>query len=74
VPTHAGRRGHPALIGWKHVTGTRAHPAGQGLNSYLRQCAAKMLEVPAASADVLYDLDTPADYERLRQRWGDGGT
>jgi molybdenum cofactor cytidylyltransferase len=70
VPTWEGRRGHPALIGWKHVGGIRAHPAGQGLNTYLRQCAADLLEVPAASADVLCDLDTPADYERLRQRWG----
>jgi molybdenum cofactor cytidylyltransferase len=74
VPTWEGRRGHPALIGWKHVAGIRAHPAGEGLNTYLRRCAAEVLEVPAASADVLCDLDTPADYERLRRRWGDGGT
>ena len=74
VPAWEGRRGHPALIGWKHVGGIRAHPAGQGLNTYLRQCAADLLEVPAASADVLCDLDTPADYEQVRQRWGDGGT
>ena len=74
VPSWEGRRGHPALIGWKHVAGIRAHPADQGLNAYLRQCAAEVLEVPAASADVLCDLDTPADYEQVRQRWGDGGT
>jgi molybdenum cofactor cytidylyltransferase len=73
VPTWEGRRGHPALIAWKHVAGIRAHPAGEGLNTYLRQRAAEVLEVPAASADVLCDLDTPADYERLRRRWG-GGT
>jgi molybdenum cofactor cytidylyltransferase len=69
VPTWEGRRGHPALIGWKHVAGIRAHPADQGLNTYLRGCAAEVLEVPAASADVLCDLDTPADYERLRRGW-----
>jgi molybdenum cofactor cytidylyltransferase len=71
VPTWEGRRGHPALIAWKHVAGIRAHPAGQGLNTYLRRCAAEVLEVPATSADVLCDLDTPADYERLLRRWGD---
>ena len=70
VPTWEGRRGHPALIGWKHVAGIRAHPADQGLNAYLRQCAAEVLEVPASSADVLCDLDTPEDYERLLRRWG----
>jgi CTP:molybdopterin cytidylyltransferase MocA len=69
VPTWEGRRGHPALIAWKHVAGIRAHPAGQGLNTYLRQCAAEVLELSAAGADVLCDLDTPADYEQLRQRW-----
>ena len=71
VPTWEGRHGHPALIAWKHVAGIRARPAGQGLNTYLRQCAAEVQEIPAAGADVLCDLDTPADYERLRRRWGD---
>ncbi len=74
VPTWEGHRGHPALIGWEHVAGLRAHPAGQGLNTYLRRCAAEVLEVSAGSADVLCDLDTPADYERLRQRWDSAGT
>lgn len=69
VPTWEGRRGHPALIAWSHVAGIRAHPAGQGLNTYLRQCATEVLEVPAASADVLCDLDTPADYEQLLRQW-----
>jgi molybdenum cofactor cytidylyltransferase len=68
IPTHAGRRGHPTLIAWGHVEGIRQHPAGQGLNTYLRRHAAETLEVPVASADILFDLDTPEDYERLRQR------
>jgi molybdenum cofactor cytidylyltransferase len=67
VPMHEGRRGHPTLIDWKHVAGMRALPAGQGLNAYLRQHAAETLEVPVGSADILSDLDTPEDYERLRQ-------
>ena len=67
VPTHKGRRGHPALIRWSHVPGMRALPAGQGLNSYLRAHAAETMEVPFATPDVLCDLDTPADYERLQR-------
>ncbi len=67
VPTHGGRRGHPTLIDWKHVAGMRALPAGQGLNVYLREHEAETLQVPVASADVLCDLDTPEDYERLRR-------
>lgn len=69
VPRFGRRRGHPALIAWKHVAGMRALPPGQGLNVYLRQQAAETLELPVASASVLVDLDTPEDYERLRREW-----
>jgi molybdenum cofactor cytidylyltransferase len=67
VPTHGGRRGHPTLIDWKHVAAIRAQARGAGLNVYFRQQSAETLEVPAASPDVLFDLDTPEDYERLRR-------
>jgi molybdenum cofactor cytidylyltransferase len=70
VPAHEGRRGHPTLLAWKHVAGIRAHPPGEGLNTYVRRHAAETLEVAVESADVLCDLDTPEDYERLLQRLG----
>ena len=69
VPTHAGARGHPAIIGWRHVPGIRAFDKDRGLNAYLRQFAAETLEVPVDSPDVLVDLDTRQDYERLRKRF-----
>jgi molybdenum cofactor cytidylyltransferase len=72
VPTWQGRRGHPALIAWRHVGGIRAHPAGEGLNTYLRRHSQETLEVEA-SEDVLADLDTPEDYERLLRRRGEAG-
>jgi molybdenum cofactor cytidylyltransferase len=65
IPTYEGRRGHPALIGWKHVPGIRALPPNQGLNAYLRAHASATMEVPCSTADILCDLDTPEDYERL---------
>jgi len=65
VPAFDGRRGHPAWIGWRHVAGIRALPRGVGLNAYLRQHSGNTLEVPVATASVLWDLDTPEDYERL---------
>jgi molybdenum cofactor cytidylyltransferase len=68
VPTFEGRRGHPTLIAWRHVTGIRASAAGTGLNVYLRGCGEETCEVPVRNADVLFDLDTPADYEALRGR------
>ena len=68
IPTHQGRRGHPTLIAWKHVPGIRALPPHLGLNAYLRQHAAETLELPVDDPDILLDLDTPADYERLLGR------
>jgi molybdenum cofactor cytidylyltransferase len=66
VPAYQGKRGHPALIAWKHVAGMRALPPGVGLNTYLREHPEETLEVPVESPGVLLDLDTPEDYERLR--------
>ncbi len=70
VPTCGGRRGHPTLFTWKHATGIFAHPADEGLNTYVRAHADQALEVPVSDPDILCDLDTPEDYERLRQRLG----
>ena len=71
VPTFAGRRGHPTLIGWRHVAGIRSHPAGEGLNTYLRLCTHETYELAVTTADVLSDLDTPREYEALQRRWAE---
>lgn len=68
VPVHQDRRGHPTLIGWKHVAGIRGWAMGQGLNSYLRSCQAETAEIEGGPS-VLMDLDTPEDYSALRQRF-----
>jgi molybdenum cofactor cytidylyltransferase len=69
IPTYRGKRGHPTMIGWKHIQGIRTLPAGQGLNVYLRQQGEQTLEVPVDSPEILLDLDTPEDYERLVKSW-----
>jgi molybdenum cofactor cytidylyltransferase len=68
LPVYQGRRGHPVLINWGHVAGIRRLPAGQGINAYLHGQAEQTFLLPAESADVLADLDTPEDYERWRQQ------
>jgi molybdenum cofactor cytidylyltransferase len=71
VPTYQGKRGHPTLIAWRHVDAIRALPADVGLNAFFRS-GVDVLEVPLADAAVLTDLDTPEEYERLRQQWAGG--
>lgn len=65
VPTFGGKRGHPTLVDWRHVPGIRALKAGLGLNAYFRQQHAEILELAVDEPGILFDLDTPEDYERL---------
>lgn len=69
IPTHNGRRGHPALMGWHHVAGIRAVPPDRGINAFFREHPNDVREVPVSTPGVLCDLDTPEDYERLRETW-----
>lgn len=70
VPTHAGRRGHPTMVRWSHVPGIRAWAAHQGLDAYLRAQAGQTFELPVPSPEVLLDVDTWEDYERVRAHFG----
>jgi molybdenum cofactor cytidylyltransferase len=65
IPTFADRRGHPALLAWKHVTAITSLASHLGLNSYLRSRESETLLLPVGTDHVLVDLDTPEDYERL---------
>lgn len=69
VPTFQGRRGHPLALTWQHIAGIREHPSFEGLNAYVRKQAAQVREVPIESESILWDLDTPDDYERLQRLW-----
>jgi molybdenum cofactor cytidylyltransferase len=67
IPVHQGRRGHPAWLSWAHVNAIAALSADQGLNTFIRSHAGDTLEFFWESEEILRDLDTPADYERLRR-------
>jgi molybdenum cofactor cytidylyltransferase len=73
VPSLNGRRGHPTLLAWRHVDGIRRHPRDGGINAYLRSCASETREMEVLSENVLVDLNTPADYERLQARFEASG-
>jgi molybdenum cofactor cytidylyltransferase len=64
VPTYRGQRGHPLLLTWQHVEGIRQHPRDQGLNTYVRSRINQTLEVPMDNESILWDLDTPDEYQR----------
>jgi molybdenum cofactor cytidylyltransferase len=65
VPTWQGRRGHPTWLRWSHVIRLRASPVDQGLNRYIRAHTVETCELAWESDEILRDLDTPEDYQRL---------
>ena len=69
IPTLGGRRGHPALFAWRHADAVRSLPPDQGLNSLVAQLDTEVEECPTDAPGMLQDLDTPGDYDRLKNVW-----
>jgi molybdenum cofactor cytidylyltransferase len=66
VPTAGGRRGHPVLFPWPMAAKVEWLPPGVGVNVLLSQQPVRLVDV--ADDSILADMDTPADYRRLRDR------
>jgi molybdenum cofactor cytidylyltransferase len=65
LPTCRGRRGHPTLFTWEFASRIGDIPPDCGLDWLLKRYASAVQELPVDQPELLYDLDTPADYERL---------
>jgi molybdenum cofactor cytidylyltransferase len=61
VPSHGGRRGHPAGFSREAWPALRAVSPERGARGVLADNAARIVHV-AAGADCLVDVDTPGDY------------
>lgn len=71
LPVHRGRRGHPVLIDIKYKDEIGGLDPGIGLRQLMRDHPEDVLEMRTESPWVIYDIDTPEDYERaLRLRGG----
>lgn len=71
VPRCGDRRGHPTFFRWDYARQVGDIPPDQGLNWLLRTNADHVTELSVATRAVVADLDTPADYDVLRQAWSD---
>ena len=67
APRHAGRHGHPVLVGRGLAAELPALGADEPLRA-LRQRAGPLLDVEVAAPEVLDDLDTPGDLAALVAR------
>ena len=64
VPVHAGRRGHPVLVGAKYKDEVLGLDPEIGLRQLLRAHPEDVLEVAVPDAAVLEDIDRPGDYRK----------
>ncbi len=68
VPTHHGRRGHPALFAWELAGLISRIPQNHGINWLLGGSLTDVRECPVDDEAVLADLNTPEDYRHWRHR------
>ena len=64
-PTHAGRRGTPTLFARRLFPELAAVSGDEGGRDLVTRYKEDVATVEVADPDVLADVDTPADYERL---------
>ena len=67
VPSHEGRRGHPAGFARGAWTALRGAAPDEGARGVLARHPDWIEHVPAGP-DCLFGVNTPEDYERLKQR------
>lgn len=65
IPTHNGRRGHPAFFRWSVTSQIPQIPPDHGLNWLTRHPGLTVHELPVTTRAILTDLDTPEDYAKL---------
>ncbi len=64
-PNFNGHRGHPPLISAHLIPEISAWQGSGGLGGFLRRCESRAIDVPVADETILWDMDTPNDYQRL---------
>jgi molybdenum cofactor cytidylyltransferase len=68
-PTFLGKRGHPPLVDTRYRNEILSHSGEGGLRAILRNHEDQSIEIEVADEMILFDLDTPADYEAVLARF-----
>ena len=67
VPEYNGRHGHPILIGREMIEAFLRAPAESNARDVEHSLQAHILYVPVDDPNVVANVDTPEDYQRLAQ-------
>ncbi|MCA9135852.1 MAG: NTP transferase domain-containing protein [Planctomycetales bacterium] len=65
VPQYGDRQGHPALVPWPMTAEIFRLGADEGVDRVVERHAKRAVGFPAG--DLVVDVDTPQEYQRLRQ-------
>lgn len=69
VPVFEGKRGHPVLFSSAFVPEIMQEPDGDyGLSYLLKRHSDKVVEVPVSSRNILVDVDSPEDFQKIETR------
>ena len=69
IPTCQGRRGHPVLFSSRLFGELLEAPLDQGARSVVRRHAEEVEFVETNWDGILWDVDQPADYQEVLERW-----
>jgi molybdenum cofactor cytidylyltransferase len=68
IPVYSGRRGHPVIFSADYTREIFTLNPDIGLRELMQRHPGDIFEVDIQAPEILKDLDTPEDYERLRKK------
>ncbi|MEM7261828.1 MAG: NTP transferase domain-containing protein, partial [Planctomycetota bacterium] len=72
IPSVGGRRGHPVILGPRAIDAVRHLPSGQTLRDVWNDPNLSLEHVSIDDPWCRFDVDTPEDYDRIRNEHGGG--
>ena len=71
VPSYDGRRGHPVVFARCMYEDLLQVPPGEGARWAVARHRSQRYEVPVVDAEVVRNVDTPEEYSRLLEAYGE---
>lgn len=71
IPTFQGQKGHPAFFRWPVSKAVFQLQEDQGINALWYNHGIQPLLIECKHPEILIDLDTPDDYEYVKQNYAD---
>jgi CTP:molybdopterin cytidylyltransferase MocA len=67
VPEHAGRHGHPVVVGREMITAILQAPPAADVREVQRANQEHMAYVPLEDESIAHEINTPEEYQRIGQ-------